>query len=88
MNYWLWMAIAGLGLFAILFFNRQISAAFKVLRNAGLGIVGIVACNMLLSPMGVAVGVNVLTVFIVGVLGVPGFFLLYLTQWMVGAPPG
>ena len=84
MNYWLWMTVAGLGLVAILFFNRQIKATFNIVRNAVLGIAGILACNMLLAPVGVAVGVNMLTVFIVGVLGIPGFLLLYLTQWMVG----
>lgn len=83
-NYWLWMMAAGLGLIAILFFSRHIKAAFNVLRNAVIGIAGILACNILLAPMGIAVGVNILTVFIVAVLGVPGFFLLYLTQWMVG----
>ena len=83
MNYWIWMAVAGLGLIAILFFNRQIKAAFNIIRNAILGIVGILACNMLLAPVGIAVGVNALTIFIVGVLGIPGFLLLYLTQWMV-----
>ena len=40
-------------------------------------------CNMLLAPMGLAIGVNLLTVFIIGVLGIPGFLLLYLTQWMI-----
>ena len=84
MSYWLWIAVAMLGLVAILFFSRQIKAAFNIARNAVLGIVGILACNMLLSSAGIAVGVNALTVFIVGVLGVPGFLLLYLTQWMVG----
>ena len=84
MNYWLWMAVAGLGLVAILFFNRQIKGIFGVVRNAVLGVIGILACNMILAPMGLAIGVNVLTVFIIGVLGVPGFLLLYLTQWMVG----
>jgi len=83
MDYWLWIAIAGLGLVAILFFNRQIKAAFGVIRNSLFGIAGILACNMLLAPAGITVGVNLLTVFIVGVLGVPGFLLLYLTQWML-----
>lgn len=83
MDYWLWIAIVGLGLVAMLFFNRHIKAAFNIIRNAVLGILGILACNILLAPVGLAVGVNVLTVFIVGILGIPGFFLLYLTQWMV-----
>ena len=83
MDYWLWVLIAGLGLVAMLFFNRQVKALFYVLRNAVLGIAGIWAANMVLAPMGLFVGVNVLTVFIVGILGIPGFFLLYLTQWMI-----
>ena len=84
MDYWIWAAIAGLGLISILFFNRQIKTVFNIVRNAVLGIVGILACNMLLAPLGLAVGVNLLTVFIVGALGIPGFFLLYLTRWMIG----
>jgi len=82
-EYWIWTAIAGLALVLILFFNRQIKAAFTVLRNAVLGVAGILACNMLLAPIGVSVGVNLMTIFIVSVLGIPGFLLLYLTQWMV-----
>ena len=84
MDYWLWMAIAGMGFAAVLFFSRQIKMIFGVVRNAVLGIMGILAFNIILAPMGLAVGVNIMTVFIVGVLGVPGFLLLYLTQWMVG----
>ena len=83
MDYWIWLAIAGLGLVSILFFNRQIKAVFNIIRNAVLGIIGILAVNMLLAPMGLSVGINLLTIFIVGTLGIPGFFLLYLTQWMI-----
>ena len=83
MDYWLWMMIAGMGFVAILFFNRQIKVLFNLVKNAVIGVLGILACNMLLAPMGVAIGVNFLTVFVVGVLGIPGLLLLYLTQWMV-----
>ena len=83
MEYWLWMIIGGLGLVAILFFSRQIKAAFTIVRNAILGIVGILAANILLAPVGIAVGVNLMTTFVVGVLGIPGFLLLYLTQFIV-----
>ena len=83
MDYWLWIALAGLGLVAILFFNRQIKAAFMFARNALLGVAGMLAFNMLLAPAGLMVGVNLMTVFIVGVLGIPGFLLLYISQWML-----
>ena len=81
---WMWIAVAGMGLIAILFFNRQLRVVFTMLRNAVLGGIGIWVCNMLLAPLGLAVGINLLTVFIVTVLGLPGFVLLYLTQWMIG----
>ena len=81
---WMWIAVAGMGLIAILFFNRQLRAVVSVVRNAVLGGIGIWLCNMLLAPFGLAVGINLLTVFIVGVLGIPGFVLLYVTQWMIG----
>ena len=84
MEQWIWIAIAGMGLVAILFFNRQLKVIFTVLRNGILGIAGILAFNMLLAHTGIAVGINLLTVFIVSVLGAPGFLLLYLTSWMVG----
>jgi len=81
---WIWIALAGLGLVAILFFNRQMKSLFKIARSGVLGGLGILAANALLAPMGVSVGLNLLTLLIVGVLGIPGFFLLFLTQWMVG----
>ena len=82
MNYWLWMMFAGLGLVAILFFNRHFKIGLIVLRNIIIGVLGIFALNMVLTPIGLAVGVNLMTMFVVGVLGIPGFFLLYLTQWI------
>jgi len=83
MDYIIWIIIAALGLIAILFFSKQLKFAFTFLRNAIAGAVGIVACNFILAPMGIALGVNILTLFIVGVLGLPGFLLLYLSQWML-----
>ena len=83
-DYWLWMAVAGMGFVAILFFNRQVKAIFNLVKNAVIGLLGILACNMLLAPVGVTIGVNLLTVSIAGILGIPGLLLLYLTQWMVG----
>ena len=81
---WIWIAVAGLGFIAILFFNRQMKALLSIVRNAVLGALGILAFNSLLAPVGVAVGINLLTLFIVGMLGIPGFLLLYITSWMVG----
>jgi len=75
--------LVGLGLMSILFFSRHLKIVFTVARNIVIGVFGILAFNMLLAPIGLAVGVNLMTMFVVGVLGIPGFFLLYLTQWML-----
>ena len=66
-----------------LFFTRQFKWLFNVLRNAALGVIGLLAGNFLLAPMGLAVGINILTVFIVGLLGIPGLILLFVTGWML-----
>ena len=83
-THWIWIAIAGLGLVSILFFSRQMKTLFGIARNAVMGTLGIWIFNILLASTGVFVGINILTIFIVSVLGIPGFLLLYLAQWMVG----
>ena len=89
MEQWVWIAIAGVGLLAVLFFYRQLRFLLLIVRNAIVGGLGLFVVNWLMDVsgiydlMGMAVGINPVTVFVVGVLGVPGFALLYLTQWMV-----
>jgi len=63
-------------------------ALFAFLRNALLGGIGIVACNIALGNLFIdagkmAVGLNFLTVGLVGVLGVPGLALLYVAQLLI-----
>ncbi len=77
------MLAAGGGFLFYLFRTHQFKWLFRILRNAVMGVAGLLAGNWLLASFGLAVGVNLLTVFIVGVLGLPGLVLLYVTQWMV-----
>lgn len=55
----------------------------RVLKNSALGVVGILAANFLLSGAGLAVGVNAVTVLVVGVLGLPGFVSLYAMRLLL-----
>ena len=80
---WL-MAAFGIGFFVYLLYTGQFKWLFGVLRNMALGIVGILGLNVLLSGIGLAVGVNVITVLVVGLLGLPGFLFLYAAQFFVG----
>ena len=84
---WIWLAVAGLGLVSVLYFNRQLKTFLKLVRNGILGALGIWAGNFLLGFAGIGgfyVGINFLTVLVVGVLGLPGYIMLYLTQWIIG----
>jgi hypothetical protein len=36
--------------------------------------------NFILAPLSLSVGVNVVTVLVVGILGIPGFICLYICQ--------
>jgi len=57
---------------------------FGVLRNMIIGVGGILGVNFLLAGMGIAVGVNLITAAVVGLLGLPGFLLLYAAQMLIG----
>ena len=65
--------------FIYLLYTGQFKWLFGVLRNMAVGMIAILLVNMGLSALGVymLVGVNMLTVAIVGLLGIPGFILLY-----------
>jgi inhibitor of the pro-sigma K processing machinery len=69
--------------FGYLLYTRQFKWLIGVIRNAVLGVIGILALNTVLAPAGIAVGVNALTAFIVGVLGLPGLLLLYVARVVV-----
>ena len=81
----IWM-MAGCAAFVIFLFFHKIF--FKILRFAvkgAIGGLGFLACNALLSMAGisVSVGVNIVTVLIAAVLGIPGFLTLYAAQFFL-----
>jgi len=80
-----WLMIAlGIGFFAYLLYTRQFKWLLRVCRNACIGVAGMLAFNMLLAGFGITVGINVITALVVGLLGAPGFLLLYAAQMLVG----
>ena len=80
--FWLLPAL-GVAFAAYLLYTRQFKWLIGVARNAGLGIVGILLLNFAFAGFGLAVGINALTVLVVGVLGAPGFLLLYATALLL-----
>lgn len=69
-----------LALILLLFMAKPLKVAARFLLNALLGAVGLTAANFLLQPIGVYVGVNLLTAGFIGILGLPGFASLLFIQ--------
>lgn len=57
-----------------------IKAFFKIVLNSAIGTAALVIINFILSFTGFSVGVNIWTAASIGILGVPGLFLIILLK--------
>jgi len=73
-------------LVALKLFSAPMRWAFKLLINAALGFVGLLAFNALSQWLGLNVNLslNWINAVVIGILGLPGFALLLLLQWLFG----
>jgi len=80
----IWFMLAlGFGFLAYLLYTRQFRWVLGVVRNIVIGIIAMLGLNFVLYERGLAVGVNAITALIVGLLGIPGLLLLYVTRFLV-----
>ena len=85
MSSFMWLMVAlGVGFLAYLLYTRQFGWIMKVMRNMAIGVAGILIFNLMLGGFGLSVGINAVTALVVGLLGAPGFLLLYAAQMMIG----
>ncbi len=63
-------------------FTAPMRWAFKALLNTVLGFVGLLLFNMVGEQVGLSLGLNLLNAAVIGVLGLPGFALLLMLQWL------
>ncbi len=70
----------GLLLFLCVLFRKPLRHVLVMTLQSALGGVGLYLGNFLLIPMGMGIGVNVVTASVCGVLGLPGFVLLILVN--------
>lgn len=64
-------------------FSAPLKVALRVLINSVLGFGALWLLNLTGSVTGIALGLNIFNSLTVGVLGVPGLFLLLLLQWVL-----
>lgn len=59
---------------------RPVRAIFALILNTILGWAGLYIFNFLVSPMGLVIGINLVSATTVGVLGIPGLILLIVLK--------
>lgn len=64
-------------------FSAPLRLAVRLLGNTLLGFVALWAVNMTAGITGLALGLNLWNALVIGVLGLPGFVLLLLAQWVL-----
>ena len=64
-------------------FSAPLKVALRVLINSVLGFGALWLLNLTGGVTGIALGLNIFSSLTVGILGVPGLFLLLLLQWVL-----
>ena len=81
-----WLAWISLAVTALWVLHRPLGRLFRlVLRSAG-GLAALVLLHPVGPLVGVTLGVNWVNALVLGVLGIPGFGLLLMLQWVLQAP--
>ena len=64
-------------------FRTPLRLALKLLANTALGFTALWAVHLTAGFTGIALGLNLWNALVIGILGLPGFVLLLLTQWVL-----
>lgn len=64
-------------------FAAPLKLALKVAFNSALGFGSLWLLNLTTSVTGLSLGLNWFNAIVIGILGVPGFGLLLLVQWVL-----
>ena len=76
--------LAGYFLIALIrVFSTPLRLVLKLLLNTLLGFLALWVVNLTAGFTGIALGLNLLNALVIGILGLPGFVLLLLTQWVL-----
>lgn len=64
-------------------FAAPLRLALKVVFNSALGFGALGLLNLTTAVTGLSLGLNIFNAAVIGILGVPGFGLLLLVQWVL-----
>lgn len=76
--------LAGFLIIALLrVFSAPLRLALRILANTLLGFLALWTVNLTAAVTGISLGLNIWNALVIGVLGLPGFVLLLLVQWVL-----
>ena len=76
--------LAGFFLIALIrVFSAPLRLALKLLANPALGFLALWAVGLTAGVTGITLGLNLWNALVIGILGLPGFALLLLVQWVL-----
>ena len=76
--------LAGFFLIALIrVFSAPLRLALKLLANTALGFLALWAVGLTSGITGIALGLNLWNALVIDILGLPGFALLLLVQWVL-----
>ena len=68
---------------AVRLYRGPVKLALRVLVNSALGFGAVWLLNLTTSVTGLSLGLNWFNALLIGILGLPGFGLLLLVQWVL-----
>lgn len=83
MSAWNWVLLAVIVLAALILLRRPLRALLRLLGRMMAGLVGLFAFSQVGGLIGVTLGVNLINALVVALLGMPGFGLLLMVNWVL-----
>lgn len=78
-----WLAVALLALSILALLHRPLGRFLRLAARSAVGLAVLALFSQVGQFIGVSLGVNLVNALILGVLGVPGFGLLLMLQWVL-----
>ena len=78
-----WLAVALLALSILALLHRPLGRLLRLAARSAVGLAVLALFSQVGQFIGVSLGVNLVNALILGVLGVPGFGLLLMLQWVM-----
>ena len=72
-------------LLLLILLRRPLAGLFRLLLRSGVGLALLAVCRSLLPIPSLLPGLNPANALVLGLLGVPGFGLLFLLTWLLGS---